>query len=154
MGLTCTFHNLRRASRAVSQLYDGYFDEIGLKATQFTALAALAWAEDAPPTIGELADILVLEQSSLSRNLAVLERLGFIRMVPGARDRRERIVTLSRTGRSALSRGYPLWQKAQAAMATALEQGDLDAQLASLRRLTEAAQQLRMAGTPRSRTHA
>ena len=43
MGTTCAFHNLRRASRAVTHVYDAYFDQIGLKATQFTVLAALLY---------------------------------------------------------------------------------------------------------------
>lgn len=143
MSVSCACSNLRRASRAVTQLFDSYFDEVGLKATQFTVLAALNWSEDKPPTIGELADTLVLEQSSLSRNLAVLDRLGFIRLVPGEEDRRERIVNLTRTGRAALTRGFPIWRKAQSVIASALEDGELDNQLRAIRRLTKTAQQLR-----------
>jgi DNA-binding MarR family transcriptional regulator len=143
MSVSCACSNLRRASRAVTQLFDSYFDEVGLKATQFTVLAALNWSDEKPPTIGELADTLVLEQSSLSRNLAVLDRLGFIRLVPGEDDRRERIVSLTRTGRAALARGFPIWRKAQAAIAAALETNELDNQLRALRRLTKTAQQLR-----------
>jgi DNA-binding MarR family transcriptional regulator len=152
MSLSCACYNLRRASRAVTQLFDAYFDEVGLKATQFTVLAALAYSEDKPPTIGELAETLVLEQSSLSRNLAVLERLGFIRLVPGEQDRRERIVNLTRPGQRALAKGYPIWRKAQATISAALARTDdtggssdtdFDAQLRSLRRLTKTAQTLR-----------
>ena len=76
MGRMCACYNLRRAARAVTQLYDGFFAEVGLKTTQFTVLAVLAYDEEDPPTITELATSLVLDQSSLSRNLAVLERLG------------------------------------------------------------------------------
>jgi DNA-binding MarR family transcriptional regulator len=152
MSASCACSNLRRASRAVTQLFDGYFEEVGLKATQFTVLAALAWSEDVPPTVGELAETLVLEQSSLSRNLAVLERLGLVRLVPRAEDRRERIVTLLRPGRVALSRGYPIWRKAQGAISAALEADDLDAQLRSLRRLTKAAQSLGARERRRPRT--
>ena len=112
MGTTCAFHNLRRASRAVTHVYDAYFDQIGLKATQFTVLAALLYESQGRPTVTHLARALVLEQSSLSRNLAVLERLGYIKLVPGD-DRRERIVTLTRAGRVALSRGYPVWKQAR-----------------------------------------
>jgi DNA-binding MarR family transcriptional regulator len=143
MSLSCACYNLRRASRAVTQLFDAYFDEVGLKATQFTVLSALAFEEERAPTIGELAETLVLEQSSLSRNLAVLERLGFIRLVPGPEDRRERLVTLLRTGRLALARGFPVWCRAQAAIAEALEGDDLDVQLRALRRLTKTAQDVR-----------
>jgi DNA-binding MarR family transcriptional regulator len=154
MSQSCACYNLRRASRAVTQLFDGYLDEVGLKATQFTVLAALAWAEDKPPTIGELADTLVLEQSSLSRNLAVLERLGFIRLVPGQQDRRERIVSLTKPGRAALARGYPVWRRAQSAIASALESNELDNQLRSLRRLTRTAQELRPVKTRAGRPQA
>lgn len=159
MGLACTCSNLRRASRAVTQLFDAHFDEVGLKATQFTVLAALAYAEGTKgkrargaatsPTIGQLAETLVLEQSSLSRNLGVLERLGFVRLVAGQEDRRERNVTLTRAGRGALAKGFPIWKRAQGAIAGALASGEvdmpttLDVQLRSLRRLTRVAQQLR-----------
>src|SRR4051812_19028040 len=99
MGQTCACHNLRRAARAVTQVFDSHFDEIGLKATQFTVLAVVAHAGENPPTVTALADSLVLEQSSLSRTLAVLDRLGYVKLAPGVEDRRERIVTLTRAGR-------------------------------------------------------
>lgn len=150
MSVSCACYNLRRASRAVTQLFDSYFDEVGLKATQFTVLSALAYSDEKPPTIGELADTLVLEQSSLSRNLSVLERLGFIKLAPGEEDRRERIVTLTRPGRVALAKGFPIWRRAQNAIAAALENNELDAQLRALRRLTKTAQQLR---PTKSRSH-
>jgi DNA-binding MarR family transcriptional regulator len=143
MGQNCAFHNLRRASRAVTQVFDAYFDEIGLKATQFTVLAVLAHADDRPPTVTTLAESLVLEQSSLSRNLAVLERLGHVKLAPGSDDRRERIVTLTRTGRAMLAKGYPIWKRAQAAIAAELD-GDLEGQLKALRKMTRSAKALRL----------
>ena len=142
MGITCACYNLRRASRAVTQLFDGHFDEIGLKATQFTVLAVVAYAGDSPPTVSKLADDLVLEQSSLSRNLAVLERLGYVRLEAG-QDRRERIVMLTRSGRAALAKGFPVWKRAQSSLAGSLGASDLEAQLRILRRMTKAAQALR-----------
>lgn len=143
MGLTCACYNLRRASRVVTQVFDSYFDEVGLKSTQYTVLAALSYESDGRPTVSHLADALVLEQSSLSRNLAVLERQGLIRLMAGEDDKRERIVILTRTGRAALARGYPAWKAAQAAIAEALDPKELDTQLRSLRRLTKTAQALR-----------
>jgi DNA-binding MarR family transcriptional regulator len=152
MGQSCACYNLRRASRVVTQLFDGHFDEVGLKSTQFTVLAALAYSEErAPTTIGELAETLALEQSSLSRNLAVLERLGFVRLTPSEKDRRERIVSLMRPGRTALARGFPIWRRAQAAIASALEPNQLEEQLGALRDLTRRAQELRPPGKRRSR---
>jgi DNA-binding MarR family transcriptional regulator len=142
MGMTCAFHNLRRASRVVTQVFDSFFEDIGLKATQFTVLAALAYESSNRPTVSELAGVLVLEQSSLSRNLAVLERKGLIRLVAGD-DKRERIVALTRTGRVTLARAYPVWKQAQNAIAVAIDPKELETQLRSLRRLTKTAQTLR-----------
>jgi DNA-binding MarR family transcriptional regulator len=147
MGLTCACYNLRRASRVVTQVFDTYFDEVGLKATQFTVLAALLYESEGRPTVSHLADALVLDQSSLSRNLAVLERQGLIRLVAGE-DKRERIVTLTRSGRTALARGYAAWKQAQGAIGDALDAKELEAQLRSLRRLTKAVQALQRSQDP------
>lgn len=138
MGFACACFNLRRASRAVTQLWDLYFDEVGVKATQYTVLAALAYEERKKPTVTDLAETLVLDQSSLSRNLSVLERDGLVRLVPGS-DRRERIVQLTRSGRTAVQKGWPAWQKAQAAIKSALGTTDLEAHLKVLRHLTRTA---------------
>lgn len=143
MGLSCACYNLRRASRAVTQLFDAHFEEVGLKATQFTVLAVLAWREADLPTVSELAETLVLEQSSLSRNLAVLERQGLVRLLPGREDRRERLVSLTRAGQRVLAKGFPVWKRAQGAIAAALEQDALVGQLDFLRDLTKRAQDLR-----------
>src|SRR5437868_6962892 len=142
MGQECVFHNLRRAVRAVTQLYDAYFEELGIKATQFTVLAVLAHEGENRPTVTNLAHALVLEQSSLSRNLAVLERLGLVELAAAEADRRQRVVTLTAAGRRVLARGYPIWKRAQAAV-TANVEGDMAAQLRALRRVTRTAQSLR-----------
>lgn len=146
MGKTCACSNLRRASRAVTQVFDAHFDAIGLKATQFTLLTVLLYESEDRPTVSHLAELLVLEQSSLSRNLAVLERQGLVRLVAGA-DKRERIVALTRSGRSAVARGYPVWKRAQSAIAAALAPSELQTQLRALRRLTKTAQSLMPGGS-------
>ena len=151
MGMTCACHNLRRASRAVTQIYDSFFDELGIRATQFTVLSAIAWAGSESPKVTDLAETLVLEQSSLSRNLAVLERQGLVKLARGD-DRRERLVALTRGGRALLAKGYPIWQRAQAAISKALDPRDLDSQLRALRRITKTALDLRPATELPART--
>ncbi len=143
MGMTCACYNLRRASRVVTQVFDSYFEELGIKSTQYTVLAALSYESERRPTVRHLAETLVLEQSSLSRNLAVLERQGLVRLAAGEEDKRERIVVLTRAGRATLTRGYPAWKAAQAAISEALDPKELENQLRSLRRLTKSAQALR-----------
>ena len=106
MGRTCACYNLRRASRAVTQVFDAHFDGVGLRATQFTVLAALRYESERRPTVSYLAEALVLDQSSLSRNLAVLERQGYLQLEPGE-DKRERIVTLTASSLPAFGYASP-----------------------------------------------
>lgn len=138
MGTMCACYNLRRAARAVTLVFDEYLDEAGLKATQFTILAVLSYTKDAPQTVTSLAESLVLEQSSLSRNLAVLERKGFVKLQPGS-DRRERIAVLTLSGKNALAKGFPAWRKAQAAVAGSFDPELLATQFRSLRTITHSA---------------
>ena len=108
--VSCADANLRRATRAVTRLYDQVLAPSGLLATQFTLLVACAVAGPAP--ISTLADALAMDRTTLARNLKLVERRGLVKVIPGE-DRRERIVTLNDIGYSTLSKALPLWQEAQ-----------------------------------------
>jgi DNA-binding MarR family transcriptional regulator len=110
-GRACACGNLRKAARAITQLYDEAFRPAGLRATQFGVLAATMAL--GPVTVTRLADRTVTDRTTLTRNLKLLEKRGFIRIQKG-NDRREKEVTLTDRGREALAKGYPFWQKAQA----------------------------------------
>jgi DNA-binding MarR family transcriptional regulator len=107
----CACGNLRKAARAVTQLYDEALRPRGLRSTQFGILGATMALE--PVTVTKLAESTVTDRTTLTRNLKLLERRGLLRIRPG-NDRRERAVALTDRGREALAKAYPLWQKAQA----------------------------------------
>lgn len=121
--MSCADANLRRATRAVTRLYDQILAPSGLLTTQFTLLVACAVAGPAP--ISTLADALAMDRTTLARNLKLVERSGFVKVIPGE-DRRERIVTLSDKGYSALSEALPLWQEAQSQIIERFGQSRLD----------------------------
>lgn len=75
--LPCACANLRRAARAVTQLYDQELRGSGLKSTQFTPLEALA--EIPGTTQGGLGDLLALDSTTLTRTLRPLIRRGWVR---------------------------------------------------------------------------
>jgi DNA-binding MarR family transcriptional regulator len=106
----CTGANLRRASRAVGRIYDQAMAPCGLRGTQFSLLVALSLIGEAP--VMRLADQLGLDRTTLTRNLAPMERQGLLESVPGP-DRRVRLIRLTEAGRRTLSQALPLWQKAQ-----------------------------------------
>jgi DNA-binding MarR family transcriptional regulator len=111
--LPCACASLRRASRAVSQLYDGQLRASGLTASQFTLLQVLERA--GAVTQGRLGRILVLDSTTLTRTLRTLEKRGWIRRREGE-DRRERRISLTAAGRARYRRALPAWTRAQATL--------------------------------------
>ncbi|MDH3920147.1 MAG: MarR family winged helix-turn-helix transcriptional regulator, partial [Rhodospirillales bacterium] len=110
IGRSCLFLGLRRADRAAMQIYDKALRPCGLRATQFGLLVALRVL--APVSVSELAAQTVMDRTTLTRNLAPLERGGLVRVAPG-KDRRVRMVSLTARGQRALARAYPSWRDAQ-----------------------------------------
>ncbi len=112
-GFECFAGNARMAARSATKLYDERLRPAGLRATQLAVLWAVLALE--PVTARRLAAAIVCDETTLSRNLKVLASDGLIELAPGD-DRRSRLVTLTRTGRRALERALPLWERAQADM--------------------------------------
>jgi DNA-binding MarR family transcriptional regulator len=106
----CACFNIRKASRAVTQLYDEMLQSSGLRVTQFTLLVVLARAGSI--TITRLGQRLVMDRTTMTRNLKPLANQGLITIESG-QDQRTRIVTLTASGREALAKAFPLWEKAQ-----------------------------------------
>lgn len=125
----CACTNLRSAARAITQFYDQMLEPSGLRATQYSILAALARAGDM--TIIPLADQLVMDRTTLTRNLSRLEKYGWIRIEPGE-DLRTRIVHLTDEGRAVLAKALPLWQEAQTRVVGGLGEGQFHVLLGQL----------------------
>ena len=111
----CVCGNLRMAARLVTAYYDAALRPCGIEANQMMMLW-VAHAGDAQPAY-QLAHAAGMDQSTASRNLAVLEARGLVASVRSSADRRERLVSLTRRGRSTLIRAFPRWQQAQADLA-------------------------------------
>ncbi len=107
----CAATNIRKASRAISQFYDHALEPSGLKSTQFTMLVAVAC--HAPIALTLLAERMVMDRTTLTRDLQRLEEQGLLEISPGT-DRRSRIIELTKAGQTALLAAVPLRAKAQA----------------------------------------
>jgi DNA-binding MarR family transcriptional regulator len=119
----CNCTALRKASRRMSHFYDSVLAPCGLKSTQFAMLTEIDRRADAPPTIRELAEVLVMDQSTIGQNLRPLEREGLIALVQDEADRRTRRVKLTKVGRARLAAALPLWSAAQARFESGFGQG-------------------------------
>ena len=107
--LGCTCFKLRKLTRAMSRLYDQQLAMVGLKTTQYSVLANAARA--ALP-VAELAELLGLERTTLTRNLKPLTDAGWVELKSG-RDSRQRIVTITAAGRAKVKQAYVVWRRAQ-----------------------------------------
>jgi DNA-binding MarR family transcriptional regulator len=128
--LGCTCSRIRKTARRVSQIYDQQIEPYGLTITQFGILANLKSLEGA--SIGQLAERMVMDPTSLTRSLKPLERQGFLRLEPDPNDRRARRLMLTAEGRDALRRARPGWARAQAEVEAALGTPDMVALNAAL----------------------
>jgi DNA-binding MarR family transcriptional regulator len=100
----------RRSAREITRHFEAELRRHGLRATQFSILAALALAGTMPT--GGLANLVGLERTTLTRSATLLARDGWVR-VKRSRDGRERRLVLTASGRRKLEKVYPSWKAAQ-----------------------------------------
>jgi DNA-binding MarR family transcriptional regulator len=107
----CNCLALRQAARAVTQFYDQHLAASGLRTTQYSILAKLD--QLGPRTINALAAELVMDRTTLGRNILPLERDGLIRVTQNATDARSRDLELTGKGANRLRGARAGWLKAQ-----------------------------------------
>lgn len=120
---SCICSALRKASRRISHLYDAMLADTGLRASQWNLLVQLACS--GPTSIRDLAALLVVDASTLSRNLAPLRRDGLVRVDVTAQDARARIACLTTEGRARIEQARKGWLRAQSEMQKGLGAGHL-----------------------------
>ena len=100
----------RRTARTITRMYEEKLRPNGLRATQFSILASLSLK--GPTPISELAEVLGLERTTLTRSAALLKRNGWVRSLRGG-DGREHPLEVTAEGRSKLEAALPAWKAAQ-----------------------------------------
>ena len=113
----CNCLAVRQAARHVTQFYDRFLAPAGLRTTQFSILAKLK--RRGPMTINALAREMVMDRTTLGRNILPLERDGLITVATGDADRRSREVRLTDAGAARLRTALKGWSAAQRAFEAA-----------------------------------
>ncbi len=108
----CNCLALRQAARHVTQFYDRVLAPSGLRTTQLSILAKLH--RMGPMTINALANELIMDRTTLGRNLLPLQRDDLIMAAKGETDRRSKQLHLTKTGAAQLRTATKLWLRAQA----------------------------------------
>ena len=106
----CASFNFRRTARAVTALFDNALQKTGIRSTQFAILTAIAKSQ--PVSIGKIAEILVIDRTTLTRSLGLMQKQGFLTISPRA-AKRQRFLSLTLKGEKALAQALPEWRKIQ-----------------------------------------
>ncbi len=107
----CNCLAVRQAARYVTQLYDRHLAQSGLRTSQYGILVRLKRL--GPMTINELAAELVMDRTTLGRNIRPLERDGLITITPGRSDRRIKELRLTEAGEARFQESRRAWVEAQ-----------------------------------------
>ena len=134
--LPCACQNLRRATRAVTRIYDEELRKAGLEITQFGLLTALATAGEANQK--RLSAGFAMDSTTLTRTLALLLKQGWIRVQRGE-DRRERVFSLTQAGKRKMAEAQPHWEQAERTLQQQLGNSGWKSMQQVVSRVTEAA---------------
>jgi DNA-binding MarR family transcriptional regulator len=134
----CYCAHIRRAARNVTRFYDSCLVPFGITINQFTTLEHLK--DNGPLQMNELAELLVMDRATLGHNLRPLLRDGLLSIEPDKKDRRARIVTITRAGLRRLEKVRPRWEQAQATFESAFGRS----RAAEMRLMMDAAAEARL----------
>jgi len=107
----CVCANLRKKTRVVTQLYDKLLQPTGLKVTQYSMLANINQQQSV--SISQLGDILLLDQTTITRNINVLKQNGYVNITKDPQDARTKVITLTEKGVEKLNEAAPIWEDIQ-----------------------------------------
>jgi len=130
----CTSVNLRRAARAASYILYQHLQPPGLRPGQFGILVNISKAGSL--TMTHLAEILVNDRTTITRNIALMERDGLVEVRPG-KDRRVREIFLTEQGEAKLAEAIPHWQNAEASIRERLGRDRWEQTLANARAVAD-----------------
>ncbi len=128
----CLCGNLRRAGRLVTKVYDTHLAPIDIKVTQYTMLLAIQRL--GPVAITALADDIILERTTCTRNLKILETKKLVLLRQGP-DKRMKQVALTPLGTRKIKEARPLWQAAQREFFQGIGDADILTLIGELTRL-------------------
>lgn len=107
----CVCGLFRKGARISTQIYDKFLQPSGLKVTQYSMLSVIKRHENI--TVTKLAAETLLERTTCTRNLKILENKSLVKILSGD-DKRVKRVALTVQGIEALEVAAPLWEEAQA----------------------------------------
>ncbi|MFE0754304.1 MarR family winged helix-turn-helix transcriptional regulator [Inquilinus sp. NPDC058860] len=129
---TCLCQRIQRAGRIIGRRFDEAFRSLGINNWQFSVLVALRHLRS--PTMGELAEALGMDRTTLTKNLKPLSRRELLRVSTDEHDARARRITLTEAGEDILANAGEGWHRAQRAVTRDIPPEELAQLTSSLER--------------------
>jgi DNA-binding MarR family transcriptional regulator len=98
-------------TRVVTQYYDKALQSTSLRSTQLALLVDISSREYT--SVGELANILLMDQTTVTRNIEILKKNGYVKVKADDEDSRKRLISITERGTAKLNEALPLWEDAQ-----------------------------------------
>ncbi|OWK24302.1 MarR family transcriptional regulator [Rhizobium yanglingense] len=118
---TCLCLHVQRAARALARLFDDSLRPVGLTNGQFSLMMSLNRPE--PPPMGPVANVLAMDQTTLTAALKPLQRRGWVNVTQNPKDKRGRLLSLTPEGKAVLAAALPIWERTHAALEEKLPGG-------------------------------
>jgi len=131
---TCLCLHAQRAARALARRFDEALRPFGLTNGQFSLMMSLNRPE--PPAMGPVADLLAMDRTTLTAAIKLLARRSLVAAAVDPKDRRSRLLKLTRRGRAVLAEAVLIWERTHAALEQALPTADADRLRKTLRALS------------------
>jgi DNA-binding MarR family transcriptional regulator len=130
----CLCLHAQRAARALARRFDEVLRPLKLTSGQFSLLMSLN--RPGPPTIGDVANLLAMDRTTLTAALKPLQRRGLLKATIDKQDRRSRRLAITPAGRALLVRAFPIWRQTHAEVERQIANASADAVRVALRALS------------------
>lgn len=131
---SCLCLHVQRAARALARHFDEVFRPLEITSGQYSLLMSL---NRPAPTMGDTAEFLAMDRTTLTAALKPLERRGLVRVMPDDKDRRIKRLSLTPAGNAVLSKAYALWQEFHGAIEAEMASPSAEAMRSGLIRMVK-----------------
>ncbi|MFJ7969884.1 MarR family winged helix-turn-helix transcriptional regulator [Psychrobacillus sp. NPDC096389] len=107
----CACANLRKVARIVTQSYEKQMQPTGLKVTQYYMLVNIVRHKQI--SISKLGDIMLLDQTTVTRNVNILKESGYVNITRDKNDSRTKSISITDIGLGKLEEATPIWLQIQ-----------------------------------------
>ena len=107
----CACANLRKVARTVTQVYEKKMQPTGIKVTQYYMLVNIARHKEI--SISELGEVMLLDQTTITRNVNILKKNGYVNITKDKNDSRTKSIWITDIGLVKLKEAAPIWLQIQ-----------------------------------------